>query len=416
MRPVFAPATRIRAPRESSELNRPTPRLKSCCEHCREQPVSSGAARSSISWTPEPLGRLPIVERTLLSAGQPLDGGLRAAMEQRFGHDFSAVRVHAGESAAESARAIDARAYTVGKQIVFGAGQYVPAQPSGQRLIAHELAHVIQQSHCSGLQPWSTVSEPDDPAEREAHAAADAVMASRAPRVTARTSEIQLQRHKDDIVAYTGGQTGSVFVIEAGKLIFTARAVSGHPGHSEAEVNVGPTPTGSYFIHPGITRPPVTSLQFGVCGCNAISSGYQEITCTTPSPCTGTGAHYCNIACPTTEDPARKCFTPQDCWGPKRIRIEGSADVPVPGGAGRTVHRDGFYLHGGNSADPVSSGCIKSMDVEVFPKVRSLTGVGGAVPFCVGSACPPLVTNAVQAAVVKAIQNVLEGVRRLIPF
>ena len=87
------------------------------------------------------------------------------------------------------------------------------------------------------------------------------------------------------------------------------------------------------------------------------------------------------------------CFTPQDCWGPKRIKIEGSADVAKTGGG--TVHRDGFYLHGGNPADAVSSGCVKSLDNDVFYKVRELTGVGGKVPVCIGSGCPPSVRAAI---------------------
>jgi hypothetical protein len=68
-------------------------------------------------------------------------------MESRFGHDFSSVRVHTDAKAAESAHAVDARAYTLGQNIVFGTGQYAPGTPTGQRLLAHELTHVVQQSH-----------------------------------------------------------------------------------------------------------------------------------------------------------------------------------------------------------------------------------------------------------------------------
>jgi Domain of unknown function (DUF4157) len=77
--------------------------------------------------------------------GQPLPGGLRSFMETRFGHDFARVRVHADSAAAASARAIEARAYTLGQHIVFGAGQYAPHDAAGRELIAHELAHVVQQ-------------------------------------------------------------------------------------------------------------------------------------------------------------------------------------------------------------------------------------------------------------------------------
>lgn len=86
-----------------------------------------------------------IVDQTLRRSGQPLDGATRSFMEQRLGHDFSRVRVHSDDQAATSAHAIGARAYTHGSNIVFGAGQYAPETAGGQRLIAHELTHVVQQ-------------------------------------------------------------------------------------------------------------------------------------------------------------------------------------------------------------------------------------------------------------------------------
>jgi uncharacterized protein DUF4157/uncharacterized protein DUF922 len=80
------------------------------------------------------------------SGGQPLDAETRAFMEPRFGFDFSKVRIHADSSAADAARSVDARAYTVGSDVAFAAGQYSPRTTSGKRLLAHELAHVVQQS------------------------------------------------------------------------------------------------------------------------------------------------------------------------------------------------------------------------------------------------------------------------------
>jgi uncharacterized protein DUF4157 len=87
----------------------------------------------------------PVVKEALQSPGQPLDPATRAFMESRFSHDFSRVRVHVDPRAAESARAVDALAYTAGRDIVFGDRQYAPGRPEGRRLIAHELSHVIQQ-------------------------------------------------------------------------------------------------------------------------------------------------------------------------------------------------------------------------------------------------------------------------------
>jgi len=79
------------------------------------------------------------------SGGAPLDPATRAFMEPRFGHDFSRVRIHSGPAAGEAARSVSARAFTLGQDVVFGAGEYAPGTQAGRRLLAHELAHVIQQ-------------------------------------------------------------------------------------------------------------------------------------------------------------------------------------------------------------------------------------------------------------------------------
>lgn len=86
------------------------------------------------------------VDETLARPGTPLEPMLRQDMEQRFGHDFSSVRVHSGKVAEQSARDVNAQAYTVGHDVVFGAGRFAPGTNEGRRLIAHELTHVVQQS------------------------------------------------------------------------------------------------------------------------------------------------------------------------------------------------------------------------------------------------------------------------------
>lgn len=85
----------------------------------------------------------------LRSPGQPLDAATRAFFEPRFGYDLSQVRVHADAKAAGSARAVRALAYTVGRDVVFGSGQFSPGTAAGQKLLAHELAHAVQQSSTS---------------------------------------------------------------------------------------------------------------------------------------------------------------------------------------------------------------------------------------------------------------------------
>jgi hypothetical protein len=91
------------------------------------------------------------VDQALASSGRPLEPTLRHDMEQRFGHDFSEVRLHLGAAAEQSAKHINANAYTVGNNIVFGAAQFAPGTHEGRRLLAHELAHVIQQSNGRGI-------------------------------------------------------------------------------------------------------------------------------------------------------------------------------------------------------------------------------------------------------------------------
>ena len=86
------------------------------------------------------------VEQTISSSGQPIEPALREDLERRFGYDFSAVQIHTGTDADRSARDVNARAYTIGSDIVFGAGQFAPATDAGRRLLAHELTHVVQQS------------------------------------------------------------------------------------------------------------------------------------------------------------------------------------------------------------------------------------------------------------------------------
>jgi hypothetical protein len=86
------------------------------------------------------------VDQTLASPGRLLEPTLRRDMESRFGHDFSRVQVHSGGAAAQSARDINARAYTAGRHIVFDSNYFAPQTHEGLRLIAHELAHVVQQS------------------------------------------------------------------------------------------------------------------------------------------------------------------------------------------------------------------------------------------------------------------------------
>jgi hypothetical protein len=116
-----------------------------------------------------------IVHEVLRSPGQSLDPAPRTFMESRFGHDFSRVRVHSDARAAESAQAVNALAYTAGRHLVFGAGQYSPMTASGRRLLAHELAHSVQQGFAVNPLP-QLVGDPRNALERQADEAADGVI------------------------------------------------------------------------------------------------------------------------------------------------------------------------------------------------------------------------------------------------
>lgn len=88
-----------------------------------------------------------------IGPGQPLDAATRTFFEPRFGHDFSRVRVHTGTGAEQSAKDLSAHAYTMGNDVVFGAGRFAPGTIEGRRLMAHELAHVVQQAGGSVTSP-----------------------------------------------------------------------------------------------------------------------------------------------------------------------------------------------------------------------------------------------------------------------
>ena len=106
-------------------------------------------------FTEQPAGQTdtaPVsVDHALAGPGRPLEPALRQDMEQRFGHNFSRVRVHSDRAAGQSSSDVHANAYTVGHNIVFGTGRFAPGTHEGRRLIAHELTHVIQQSGSDGM-------------------------------------------------------------------------------------------------------------------------------------------------------------------------------------------------------------------------------------------------------------------------
>lgn len=168
----------------------------------------------------------PIVHNVLRSPGRPLDPATRGFMESRFGHDFSRVRIHTDERAARSAREVNALAYSVGRDVVFADGQYAPHSNSGQRLLAHELTHVVQQCQSDG-----TISATLKVADSNSSEEAEAMNNERAIHKSTRAVGIVLQRH-DDPNQYLGG-TNAVFDSQGeARMAALAEATALGPGHT----------------------------------------------------------------------------------------------------------------------------------------------------------------------------------------
>ena len=136
----------------------------------------------------------PIVHEVLRSPGQPLDAATRASMEPRFGHNFSQVRVHTDAKAAQSARAVDALAYTVGLSIVFASNQYAPNSHAGTYLLAHELAHTVQ-NRSSNTDDDLMISSPTSDTEVQAENSARSVMRGQFARINPVTVRNILSRY-----------------------------------------------------------------------------------------------------------------------------------------------------------------------------------------------------------------------------
>jgi hypothetical protein len=153
----------------------------------------------------------PSVLEVIGKGGAPLETGLRSEMEAGLGADFGDVRVHTDAPAAASAQSVQARAYTVGSDVVFGEGAYRPDSREGRHTIAHELTHVVQQRlgpvEGSPAGGGVTVSDPSDRFERAAEATAEEFMAAgqaqaaeaeNADNASNETAEAGLQREATD--------------------------------------------------------------------------------------------------------------------------------------------------------------------------------------------------------------------------
>ena len=147
--------------------------------------------------------RSPVKDLLSSSSGQPLDRETQALMQSRLGHDFSDVRVHADSQATRSAQAVNAHAYTVGTNVVFQSDKYSPQTESGQKMLAHELTHVVQQKagpvDGTPAPGGIRVSSPSDPFEQAAERNAERAMSvNAAPQAAVATQASSVQRAEDD--------------------------------------------------------------------------------------------------------------------------------------------------------------------------------------------------------------------------
>ncbi|NUU16768.1 DUF4157 domain-containing protein [Cellulomonas humilata] len=146
--------------------------------------------------------RSPVLDVLSSGGGRPLDADTRADMEGRLGHDFGDVRVHTDSAAADSAAAVGAHAYTVGRDVVFQRDAYDPQSQAGRTTLAHELTHVVQQRSGpvdgtptgGGVQ----VSDPGDRFEKAAAANAEQVMAAPAPATAGGAPVVQREEAPED--------------------------------------------------------------------------------------------------------------------------------------------------------------------------------------------------------------------------
>ncbi|HEY9206933.1 MAG TPA: DUF4157 domain-containing protein [Candidatus Methanoperedens sp.] len=148
--PDISNETKASNPAKNNSIQRKCPWCNKGTKIGKEEDEEKLQKKDASGSTPEVTPKLESSISGIRGGGLPLPKSVRAFFEPRFGHDFSQVQVHTDAKAAESARVMNARAFTVGQDVVFGTGQYAPGTSEGRRLMAHELTHVIQQSATVG--------------------------------------------------------------------------------------------------------------------------------------------------------------------------------------------------------------------------------------------------------------------------
>ena len=208
----------MRAPETAPVASLTTTHVQRTCRECEDE-LHRSATRAGSAPTIDAATEQAI--RSLSERGSPLPASVRASMEPRFGADFSGVRVHDDEQAHDLARSVNAEAFTVGRDVVFGAGHYAPHTAAGKRLLAHELTHVLQQSAApGGLSRVQRQPAPVAPQHSEA---------------TANPSTIAFVRFRKgeaflDLRAAPDAKSASLARLAFGRRLHTIDDQSPHPG------------------------------------------------------------------------------------------------------------------------------------------------------------------------------------------
>ena len=215
------------------------------CEECKKSGLQRYRVEGAVARTAP-----PIVNDVLSSPGHALDSRARALFEPRFGHDFSRVRVHTDARAAESAQAVNASAYTVGRNVVFATGQYAPESSSGRQLLAHELTHVVQQSADSSSPAASLkVEAADSSCERDAERVGSrfATASEIHSPGTAATSRLQRQPSDPSAPPTTGG-LDLTFDLDKGHVDIAVSGPSDTPVVAKPTIGVRRDASGRYHM------------------------------------------------------------------------------------------------------------------------------------------------------------------------
>lgn len=329
----------------------------------------------------------PMVHEVLRSPGHPLDAGTLTLMDSYFAHDFSTVRVHTDVRAAESASAVNALAYTVGNNVVFGEGQYTPGTITGKRLIAHELTHVVQQNSVSpATQTKLTIGDMDNQSEKEAvQSESFTGLQPSVDRTTARSGAVLARAPKppsigSKFVPPPGATSkyknvhaefdGQDFIVYDGTtVIMTQPAQSGKPISVRAvdATACGGSTSDAYTNNP---------LYVGIQDFGAIPEGDFTVSLSEFSTFS-TLEQAQMITGGMFTDPFGNALHGGD-WGSGRAPLHPKTLLPSKTGCGDTKKRSGFYLHGGSL--PGSSGCIDIDNSGINTFLSTLGGYKSVIP------------------------------------